>query len=108
MEFNSSRTTQCYIMLIIFQVGSQEAKYNFIGLDSTSGRLNALDPYHTVYLLCDDGTHGRYIREPLVRGRLESYIKTQTTIEMLGSKGKEIWLLKLNLAHTQKDFYSWE
>ena len=42
-------------------MGTKEAKYRFTHseCDDMLGD-NTLDPYHTVYLLGDDGTHGRY------------------------------------------------
>ena len=71
------------------QVGSREAKYNFNSINtSKGGGANALDPYHTVYLLADDGTHGAYSYEPHIRTNLENYIKECTTIEMMVDRGR--------------------
>ena len=77
-------------MFLILKVGSKEAKYNFIALEGNVAiEHNTLDPYHTVYLLGDDGTYGRYTREPRIRKELEKYIKQKTTIKILGSKGND-------------------
>ena len=74
------------------QVGSREAKYNFNAINtSKGGGANALDPYHTVYLLTDDGTHGTYSYDPQLRTNLENYIKECTTIEMMGDR-RMYWL----------------
>ena len=70
------------------QMGSNEAHYNFNSIVNTlqGSGANALDPYHTVYLLADDATHGFVAREPAVRRELEKYITRQTTIESMGTK----------------------
>ena len=49
---------------------------------------NALDPSHTIFLFPDDGTVGRYEKEPKVRRELEYYIRNDTYIQMMGSTSK--------------------
>ena len=72
------------------QIGSHEARYNFNSIVNTlnGSGSNALDPYHTVYLLADDATHGFVAREPAVRSELEKYITQSTQIESMGTNRK--------------------
>lgn len=78
-------------MILCGQVGTTEAQYNFTALegDSASSTSNTLDPYHTIYVLADDGTYGSYTKEPIIRRKFEKYIKTKTTIESLTEKGND-------------------
>ncbi len=60
---------------------------------SSEVATNCLDPYHSVYILADDGTAGNYHAEPAIRGKLENFIATETTLNTLGDESKNIFML---------------
>ena len=78
--------------ILIFQMGSDEARYYFSAVQHSTNILqfpNALDPFHVIYILADDGTTGQYNQEPLIRRVFETFIKSQTSLDILGTnKGK--------------------
>ncbi|XP_061490401.1 transient receptor potential cation channel subfamily M member 2 isoform X2 [Rhineura floridana] len=64
---------------LICPMGSFPAEY--VLDEETQGNLSCLDSNHSHFILVDDGTHGKYGVEILLRTKLEKFISEQTKVK---------------------------